>query len=115
MVSEYNPLIEFIINTDPLIDLNNSDSIIVHVLIDSKVVLKFKKGGGAGYDGDISINPSASNKCSVVATLVQGEKIKCGQMLAEIQVITDFPGYDNKRKIKAAAVLQRITFATTIL
>lgn len=115
MVSEFNPLIEFVFNTNPVLDLNNADSIIVHVLIDSKVVLKFKKGAGSGYDGDITINPSSSNKCTAVATPEQGEKIKCGQLLAEIEVITDFPGYPDKRKIKAAAALHRVTFATTIL
>lgn len=113
-VSEYNPLIEFVINTTPGVDLNNATSIIVHIIIGNSVVLKFKKGNPSGYDGDVDINGLSPNKCSVVATPSQAEAIKVGDLKAEIEIRIPFPGYPSGRKIKAVASLQKITFATTI-
>jgi hypothetical protein len=83
----------------------------VNFYTNSQLVLKYKKGGGAGMDGDIemTLDPE-SNIFRVIPTPTQALKIKSGAFWVELKLAFAHSEYPDGRveciKVKAKDVTQ---------
>lgn len=100
------PLVDFELLTTPASDLSlPGTEITVHLISAGNVVLKYKTGMPAGYDGDITVDPVLTYKCSVVATYAQRQLILQGKFVAEIEYKYPHTGYPDFRVVKERALL----------
>lgn len=114
MVNKRTPQIRFQLNTTPAIDFNLSDELTIHLLIGKDIVLKFKLGGGVGYDGDVSIDVVNTNLCWCTVTPDMSDKITCGKFIAEFYCLIDFPGFPAGRIFREKVELTNYNTPATI-
>jgi hypothetical protein len=63
---------------------NSVTSLKMHIAVGRRVLLKFKKGGGVGYDGDITVDDILKNRASVLITEALSNRLVEGILFAEV-------------------------------
>ena len=73
-------------DTSIVTDLTDASvtSLKMHVAVGRRVLLKFKKGGGAGFDGDIIVDDTLKNRASVLITEALSNRLVEGILYAEV-------------------------------
>jgi len=91
--------IPFVVNVSEF-DRSTADLIEVHLFSNSSQVLKYKRGGGTGYDGDIDFTTqSESNVFCVIISPALALKLNAGQLWVEIKLVYAHSKYPEGRVI----------------
>lgn len=98
--------IAFVVNITSYANVNASQ--IVNCYSNGKLVLKYKKGGGVGYDGDILQDPSNARIFYVTMTKTDAEKVRAGKLYLEAQIDFSDDEYPDGRRINIKTVIKDI-------
>lgn len=79
----------------------------VNVFSNAQVVLKYKKGGGAGYDGDVTL--SGTNIFYVIMTPDDAKKLNLGKLYVEAKLAFTDPDYPDGRVEVIRAAIKDLT------
>lgn len=72
-------------------------SLKMHIAIGRRVLLKFKKGGGTGFDGDITVDENLKNRASVLITEDMSNRLVEGSLMAEVWLTQNINGTSKTR------------------
>lgn len=74
----------------------------LHVAVGRRVLLKFKRGAGTGFDGDITVDDNLKNRASVLITEAMSNRLVEGKLMAEVWLTQVINGTSKTRAFDVA-------------